>query len=74
MIRIKLMRCFDKYYCKTNQEITDFFTGKYLMLLNNQIRFDENFYGQDAIIHESVVHWIPISTMTKRMNVFEVKR
>ena len=35
MLRIKLMKCHDKPDCKTDQEITDFFTGKYLMLLHN---------------------------------------
>ena len=41
-IRIRLNRCRseDKDYCKTDDEITDFVRGKYMMIYKNQIRFD----------------------------------
>ena len=36
MIRIKVNRCVDKSYCKSEKEINDFFGGKYLLFMNNQ--------------------------------------
>ena len=35
LIRIKLTKCVDKPYCKPEKEIKDFFSGLYLLTLNN---------------------------------------
>ena len=35
MIRIKLNKCANKIYCKPENEIIDFFRGKYLLFINN---------------------------------------
>ena len=35
ILRVKLLRCFDKPYCKTDKEITEFFKGKFLLTLSN---------------------------------------
>lgn len=50
MIRINLRKCQDKPYCKPEKELKDLFVGKHILLLNNQIRFDSNLYGEDSII------------------------
>ena len=60
-IGIKLVKCHDKPYCKSDEEITDYYKGSQLIMLNNQIRFDENFYGADSIIQESILTAIPFS-------------
>ena len=36
--------------------------GKYLLLLNNQIRFDSHNYHEEAIVMESRIRWITLST------------
>ena len=40
MIEIKVEKCHDLDYCKPQDEIDSFFENKYLILMNNQIRFD----------------------------------
>ena len=49
-------------FCKTEEEIDDFMRGKYLLLLNNQIRFDAQEYNEDSIKMESRIRWITLST------------
>ena len=39
-IRVRLNKCLDKDYCKTNDEINDFLKGRYLVVYTNEIRFD----------------------------------
>ena len=55
MINIYLERCRGKEYCKTDEEIDKFFTGKFLMILANQIRFDARKYHEPAIVFDSRV-------------------
>ena len=45
-------------FCKTEEEIDDFMRGKYLLLLNNQIRFDSHDYNEDSIKMESRIRWM----------------
>lgn len=47
--------------CKSEKEINEFIRGKYLVLLTNQIRFDSELPGLDAIIKESILTWYPVS-------------
>ena len=61
-IQISLERCSREAYCKSDEEIDQFLKGTYLMLLNNQIRFDSTNYGTEAIKLESRVRWYSIST------------
>ena len=74
VLRIKVRRCENKPYCKPEQEITDFFKGKYLLFLSNQVRFDEKYFGYESVIKESRIEWIPISTQVQQMKVFEVSK
>lgn len=60
-IQISLKRCSGEAYCKTDEEIDQFLKGKYLLLLNNQVRFDQTFYGEESIKMESRIRWISIS-------------
>ena len=45
--------------------------GKYLLLLNNQIRFDQTFYGAESIKMESRIRWISISHKNQLQFPFE---
>ena len=64
---MKLEKCHDQEegYCKSDEEITNHLLGNDLAILSNRIRFDQNRFGIDSIRKESVVEWIPISTVTK---------
>ena len=72
MISILLEKCHDKPYCKSDEEIIDHYKGSSFLLLNNQIRFDSNFFGADSIIQESIITFFPISTQVQQINAFEV--
>ena len=39
-IRVSLLKCKGKDYCKSDEEITEFIKGKYLVMYVNEIRFD----------------------------------
>ena len=39
-LAVKFHMCSGHDYCKTEEEIRDFLSGKYIVLLYNQIRFD----------------------------------
>ena len=39
-IRVSLLKCKGKEYCKSDKEITEFIKGKYLVMYVNEIRFD----------------------------------
>ena len=39
-IEITVEKCHDKDYCESEDEIESFFQSKYLIFLNNQIRFE----------------------------------
>ena len=56
-----LNRCHDKPYCKSKEEIDEFLTGKFLLILTNQIRFDSSKYSEDSIVQESRVDWIRVT-------------
>ena len=55
MIVIDLVKCSanDEVECKSDEEIYKYFFSQNLHILYNQIRFDFEKYGQDAMIKES---------------------
>ena len=61
MIEFQLQRCMGEDYCYEQEQITDYFKGKFIGLLTNRIRFDANFFGEESIIPESTLIWLPIS-------------
>ena len=74
---MQLRRCNNstsEYVCKTDKEIDDFMNGKYLLLLNNQIRFDSLLYGRESIIKESIITWNKVSIQKQEGLIFEVQR
>ena len=51
-------------FCKTDKERDDFFFDSFLLILRNSIRFDQNLYGEESIISESVMDALIINTQT----------
>ena len=63
MVELRVEKCQGHDYCKNQTEIDEFFaTDKYIVLLNNQIRFESKLYGEESIIRESVLSWMPLDT------------
>ena len=61
-LQIQLRKCSGHDYCKSEDEILDYFSGKFLLMLTNQIRFKQDYYSKDAIVKESRVTWHKINT------------
>lgn len=59
---MQLIRCHDRLDCKSDVEITAYLRDKFLILMHNEVRFDSNKYGSEAIIQESRLQWIPVNT------------
>ena len=59
---MQLIRCHDRLDCKSESEITAYLRDKFLILMHNEVRFDSNKYGSEAIIQESRLQWIPVNT------------
>ena len=64
LIDIELVRCENKHYCKSPEEINEFLRNKFFLLMYNQIRFDTELYKTESFVHESITEWITINTQT----------
>lgn len=62
LMTVQLVKCHGQDYCASDEEIRLFFRNKFLVFLYNQIRFDSNYYGQEAIIPKAEIFWIPVNT------------
>ena len=61
LISIKVEKCQGHDYCKPDEELTEFFeTDKFLVLLNNQVRFDTVLLSEESMIQESVLKWMKL--------------
>ena len=66
MIRIRVDKCNIKENdrCQSDGEIIRFFRNKYMLLVNNNIRFDDRYFGADSIHSEAMIRWLPVNTDT----------
>jgi len=62
LIEIELVKCRDSVLCNTDDQINSFFRKKYLLLLQNQMRFETTSFGKNSVHPESILKWIPINT------------
>ena len=60
--------------CKSEDDIKKFLRNKYVLLLYNQVRFDSNFYGQEAIRRESQIKWITINTQIQMSSPYTLSQ
>ena len=54
-IYIDIVKCTGSEECRSDEEIKKYFASRYINLMSNQIRFDFEKYGEDAIIIESTL-------------------
>lgn len=41
LLQADIVKCIDKDYCKSDEEIRDYFANMFILVLRNQIRFDQ---------------------------------
>ena len=46
--------------CKSDIEIQNFLKRKFIVTLNNQIRFDTAVYDDGRLVKEAILTWYPI--------------
>ena len=63
----------DRPECKSEAEILDYFSGSWLALLSNQVRFENSILGEQSIIPESRLFWVSINKQLSLVYPFEVK-
>ena len=66
-IRASLEKCHDRVDCKSDEEIRAFVRGKFLLKINNQIRFDSQKFNEKTIVKESILSWIAVNSKTSTM-------
>ena len=57
-------------YCKTEREIRDWLSGKYIVLLYNQVRFKTEEFGSDSLVKEGRIMYIPVSSQIRELIPF----
>ena len=65
LININLKRCRGHDYCASEEEIDAFLMNKFLLIYHNQVRFEPRKYGDEAIVPESIIHWIIVNTQSR---------
>lgn len=74
-LQIDIVKCSpeDGVVCETDEEkIKDYFSEMFINLLKNQITFDQNAYGEDAVVMESLYDWHYMGFWQQR-TVYKVK-
>ena len=66
IIEVDLVKCVGKSYCRSDADIEAYFRGYFIFLLKNEIRFDQQKYGIDAIILESNMDNISVGSWQHR--------
>ena len=61
MLLVTFNRCHDREDCKSKEDIDEFIRGKYLVVMQNSVRFDSVLLAKNAIVKESILTWFPIS-------------
>ena len=64
-LAVKFHMCSGHDYCKSKDEIRDWISGMYIVLLYNQVRFDSEEVWENSKIKESRILYIPVSSQTR---------
>ena len=72
-INVQLRKCHGRPDCKNESEILQFFREKYIIILQNSIRFDARYFGQEAIIPESRFKWLRVNTQSKLTYPYKIR-
>ena len=69
---LELVRCHGRTDCRSDAEIDAILQSSKLVLLKNEVRFDQQRNGREAIIEESTVEMIQIDPFNKSMFPYQV--
>ena len=61
-LNVQLKKCRGHRYCESEANINKYFSGKYLIILMNQVRFMSEGFEEKATIKESRMFWLTINT------------
>ena len=64
-VTVKFKMCEHETYCESKEKIKQWLSGKYIVLLYNQIRFEPQEFLEKSKIEESRISWIPISSQVR---------
>ena len=59
--------------CHNETEIKQWIRRKFIMVVQNQERFDDFAYGDDRIVKESILTWIPMNSQVRNYVGYKVK-
>ncbi len=62
MLEVLLRRCSSRPDCKSDTEITAFFREKFLIVLHNNVLFDDKNLNHRTVKRESAFKWLSINT------------
>lgn len=69
---IFFVKCTDKPECKTDAEIKEYLSDKYIMILSNEMTFDNANFGQKSILKQADLKWKRFNTQVIETIPFEV--
>ena len=64
--------CEGEDYCESKEDILQWLSGKFVILLYNQIRFDPNRFKQAARLKESRIDYIPINSQMRTITPYKI--
>ena len=59
--------------CATDREIRDWLSGKWIVLLYNQIRFDQEQYFEASRIEEARISYIGVNSQARQINPHKIQ-
>ena len=76
LLSLRLNRCVetDTLTCRTEEEITQFFRNKLLLILYNQKRFDSSQFEYESFVNEARFNWMYVNTQVREQIPFKVTK
>jgi hypothetical protein len=66
MIYIRLSyKCKIENQCTEKEKSKSMFKKGWLFLLSNKVKFDNKFFGKDALIKDVDLAWLPVATQVQ---------
>ena len=73
-LQIQLQKCdnLTRSDCKSDEEITQWLRRKFIVVVNNSDRFNQEDYTDNKVVRESVFTWFPIKSTSREEIVNEI--
>ena len=66
--------CEGKPICESKEKIREWISGKYIVILHNQIRFAPERYFESSRVKESRLTYIPVSSQVSNIHPYKVQQ